>query len=87
MNEHFFFINIDRQTETICLQFRRKLHPTQTISTQWGDFGQYLGLLVTTEFEVLASLQDKLVLSLAGGALQTQNDLLGSLGLQWGRDR
>lgn len=34
-------------------------------------------LLVTAEFEVLASLQDELVLCLAGGTFETEDDLLG----------
>lgn len=40
-----------------------------------------LRLLVTTELEVLASLQRQLELGLALDALQSQHDLLGSLGL------
>lgn len=40
-----------------------------------------LGLLVTTEFEGLAAFQDKLMLVLADGTFQTQDNLLGSLGL------
>ncbi len=40
-----------------------------------------LGLLFTTKFKVLASLQSQLVLVLANVAFQTQDDLLGSLGL------
>ena len=39
-----------------------------------------LGLLVTTEFEGLAAFQDKLMLVLADGTFQTQDNLLGSLG-------
>ena len=40
-----------------------------------------LGLLITTEFEGLATLQDKLMLVLANGTFQTEDNLLGSLGL------
>lgn len=40
-----------------------------------------LGLLFTTEFEVLATLVDKLMLALAGSAFKTNDSLLGSLGL------
>jgi hypothetical protein len=40
-----------------------------------------LGLLVTTQLEVLATLQSELLLGLAGSALKTQDDLLGGLGL------
>jgi hypothetical protein len=40
-----------------------------------------LGLLVTTEFEVLATLERKLCLCLALCALQSQHDLLGCLRL------
>lgn len=40
-----------------------------------------LGLLITTEFEGLAAFQDKLMLVLADGTFQTQDNLLGSLGL------
>jgi len=36
-------------------------------------------LLISTEFEVLATLEDELVLALARGALETKNDLLGLL--------
>lgn len=38
-------------------------------------------LLITTKFEVLASLQCELELSLALGAFETENDLLGGLSL------
>ena len=34
-------------------------------------------LPVTAELKVLASLEDELVLDLAGGAFETENDLLG----------
>lgn len=44
------------------------------------DKGSTLGLLVTTQLEVLASLQSQLQLGLAGRALETQHDLLGGLG-------
>ncbi len=37
-------------------------------------------LLVSTELEVLAALEDDLVLGLARGALETKDDLLGLLG-------
>lgn len=40
-----------------------------------------LGLLVTAELKVLATLQNLLVLGLAGCALHAQGDLLGGLGL------
>lgn len=40
-----------------------------------------LRLLVTTKLEVLASLQGQLQLGLAGGALETQNNLLRGLSL------
>lgn len=40
-----------------------------------------LGLLVTTQLEVLATLQSELLLGLAGSALKTQDDLLGGLSL------
>ena len=39
-----------------------------------------LGLLITTKFEGLATLQNKLMLVLANSAFQTQDNLLGSLG-------
>jgi hypothetical protein len=42
--------------------------------------GGTLGLLVTTQLEVLASLQGQLQLGLARGALETQHNLLRSLG-------
>lgn len=40
-----------------------------------------LGLLVTTQLEVLATLQGQLQLGLALRALETQDNLLGGLGL------
>lgn len=40
-----------------------------------------LGLLITTKFERLAALQDELMLMLANGTFQTQDNLFGSLGL------
>jgi hypothetical protein len=40
-----------------------------------------LGLLVTTKFKVLATLESHLHLVLADSALETQDNLLGSLGL------
>jgi len=40
-----------------------------------------LGLLVTTELEVLAALERELCLGLAVDALESQYDLLGCLGL------
>lgn len=40
-----------------------------------------LDLLITTNLEALASANDLEGLALAGGALQTENDLLGRLGL------
>ncbi|KAL2274927.1 hypothetical protein FJTKL_02659 [Diaporthe vaccinii] len=43
--------------------------------------GGTLGLLVTTQLEVLASLQGQLQLGLARGALETQHNLLRGLGL------
>lgn len=45
------------------------------------DEGGVLLLLVTTELEVLASLERNVRSVLALGALETQNDLLGGLGL------
>jgi len=42
--------------------------------------GSTLRLLVTTQLEVLASLQRQLCLCLAHGALQSQHDLLRCLG-------
>ena len=41
-----------------------------------------LPLLVTAQLEVLATLERDVVTVLAGGALQTQHDLLGGLGLR-----
>jgi len=41
----------------------------------------YLALLLTAKLEMLAALDDKLMLALAAGALKTEDDLLGSLGL------
>jgi hypothetical protein len=49
--------------------------------THLEDKSSTLGLLVTTQLEVLASLQRELLLGLALRALKTQDDLLGSLGL------
>lgn len=43
--------------------------------------GSTLLLLVTTQLKVLASLQSHVRTVLARGALQTQHDLLGGLGL------
>jgi hypothetical protein len=40
-----------------------------------------LGLLVTTKFKVLATLESKLHLVLAGSAFETQDNLLGGLSL------
>ena len=40
-----------------------------------------LALLVTTELEVLATLEGELLLVLADGALKTEDNLLGGLGL------
>lgn len=45
------------------------------------DKSSTLGLLVTTQLEVLASLQRQLQLGLARVALETEHDLLGGLGL------
>jgi hypothetical protein len=45
------------------------------------DKSSTLGLLVTTKLEVLATLQSELLLGLARGALETEDDLLGGLGL------
>lgn len=39
-----------------------------------------LGLLITTEFERLATFQDKLMFVLANGTFKTQDDLLSGLG-------
>lgn len=40
-----------------------------------------LALLVTSQLEMLAALDGRLLAELALGALHTQHDLLGSLGL------
>lgn len=48
----------------------------------YSFYDNYLALLVTTQLEVLATLQGTLVLDLADGALKTKNNLLGSLGLK-----
>jgi hypothetical protein len=45
------------------------------------DKSSTLGLLVTTQLEVLAALQSELLLGLALSALETQDDLLGGLRL------
>jgi hypothetical protein len=47
-----------------------------------GDGGTTL-LLVTAELEVLASLEGELVLRLARGALEAEDDFLGLLGERW----
>jgi hypothetical protein len=47
--------------------------------TRLEDKGSTLGLLVTTELEVLASLKGELCLGLAGSALKTEHNLLGGL--------
>lgn len=39
-----------------------------------------LGLFITTEFERLATFQNKLMLVLANGTFKTQDDLLSGLG-------
>lgn len=41
-----------------------------------------LALLVTTQLEMLATLDGSLLAELAFGALHTQDDLLGGLGLR-----
>ena len=46
--------------------------------------GGTLGLLLTTQLEVLASLEGLLVLVPTLGALQSQHNLLGGLGLHRG---
>ena len=51
------------------------------LSTSLEDKGGVLLLLVTTELEVLATLEGNVRAVLALGALETQNDLLGGLGL------
>jgi len=50
-------------------------------TTSLEDKGGVLLLLVTTELEVLASLEGDMRSVLALGALETKNDLLGGLGL------
>ena len=55
--------------------------PSQKGKTRLEREGGTLGLLLTTELEVLASLEGQLGLGLAGRALETENDLLGGLGL------
>ena len=52
-----------------------------TESSSLEDKGSVLLLLGTTELEVLASLEGNVGSVLALGALETQNDLLGGLGL------
>jgi hypothetical protein len=49
--------------------------------TRLEDESGTLGLLVTTQLEVLATLERKLCLGLACCALQSQDNLLGGLGL------
>lgn len=49
-------------------------------TTRLKDQSRTLGLLVTTQLKVLASLQGQLQLGLAGRALETQHNLFGSLG-------
>jgi hypothetical protein len=51
------------------------------ISIQTKTIISYLVLLLTTEFEVLATLDDKLMLALATGTFQTEDNLLSSFGL------
>lgn len=41
----------------------------------------YLALLLTTEFEMLAAFNNELMLTFAGGAFQTEDNLLGSFSL------
>jgi len=53
---------------------------TTTGTTTLKHKGSTLGLLVTAQFEVLASLQRQLSLGLAYGALQPQHNLLCGLG-------
>jgi len=50
-------------------------------TTHLEDKRGTLGLLVTTELKVLASLERELCLGLAADALETEHDLLGGLGL------
>lgn len=51
------------------------------MSTSLEDKGGVLLLLVTTKLEVLATLEGDVRSVLALGALETENDLLGGLGL------
>jgi hypothetical protein len=55
------------------------LHPEQTRRLE--NKSSTLGLLVTTKFEVLATLESELHLVLADSTLETQDNLLGGLGL------
>lgn len=60
--------------------------PTSRLCLE-GNGGTPL-LLVTTELEVLASLEGELVLGLADGALETEDNLLGLLGRKYsGKER
>lgn len=62
-----------------CLAQKRS--PKHRLRSNCLEADTTLGLLFTTEFEVLAALVDKLVLSLARSAFKTNDSLLGSLGL------
>jgi len=59
--------------------FAYNSHPEQIRHLE--DKSSTLGLLVTTKFEVLATLERELHLVLADSALETQDNLLGGLGL------
>jgi hypothetical protein len=63
-----------RQKETTTKQ-KRSFHGLSETKNK-----THLGLLVTAQFKVLASFQGQLVLVLAHGAFQSQDDLFRSLG-------
>lgn len=62
---------------------RKNPAPTSRLCLE-GNGGTPL-LLVTTELEVLASLESELVLGLADSALETKDNLLGLLGKKYSR--
>lgn len=68
-------------TKQNSLLFAHKRSHKYLLLTNCLEADTTLGLLFTTEFEVLAALVDKLVLSLARSAFKTNDSLLGSLGL------
>ena len=55
--------------------------PQDTVFLHLENESSTLGLLVTTQLKVLAALQGQLALGLALDALQSQDNLLGGLGL------